>query len=191
MINVDDAEIDAIIAKIDDALAKSSQLTGQANHAETLSLEASLGVRKRSEGDFAAFWVMTDKQVSTTKKAMEKVLVEEAAKTAKQTAEIKMSLKRVATMINPMLSQVGNMEERINTVKKYGLQSIGGVVGVVYMAYTLYRQLDALIKEEERKREEYRRDIMQMQKLTRQDEYERFQQQMQATADAYKRGVIP
>ena len=59
------------------------------------------------------------------------------------------SVRRVTTQI-PGLREAYHYVEALKRIERFGLMDIGGVVSVLMLAYTLYRQLTAMIDEQKR-----------------------------------------
>ena len=183
-ISVDDSEIDAAIAKLDEALAKTAQLTGQ-TPTET---EAEFYVMPAAEmenlekpymhaPDFAAFYRNLDKEADAAKEKADDVLG--------KSGEIK-GLDSASSRVIRMIPGLREAQRIYRSLGALSEGSIMGALGLLMVAYSIYRQISAMLAEQEQQRLEYRRMVMEARGFTLISEFERWKEDQTRIINGYR-----
>ena len=185
---MDDSEIDAAIAKLDEALAKTAQLTEQTIEQEQIQIipyseMQNLEKPYMNAPDFAAFYRNIDKEADAARLKADDVL--------SKSDEIKgldSASSRIIRMI-PGLREAQRIQRSLGALSE---GSIMGGLGLLLVAYSIYRQISAMLEEQKKQAEEYRRMVMEARGFTLTSEFTRWQDdQRRAIENAYRPGVIP
>jgi hypothetical protein len=187
-VNIDDAALDAAIAKIDGALSKTSQLptnqTATQNQTDFYTIPDSemAAVRQREMDEF--YTIPNSEMDAFTRKA------EQAKKTADNL------IKTEGAQIKGLESASGRIMRMIPGLREarrlqVGLENISagnivGVVGLLMLALTIYRQISQMQAEQKRQQEAYRQMIMQAQNFTSQTQFQAWQLQTQTALAGYR-----
>ena len=100
---------------------------------------------------------------------------------------LEQSAKRIANML-PGLREANRLQTNLKTLSA---GNIAGVIGILMLALSIYQQINRIIEEQQRQKEEYKREIMRAQNLTSQSQYQTWQtQQETALANYRNRPVI-
>lgn len=184
-ISVETSEIDHAIARLDEALAKKEQLTGQV----LPQTEASTSVRSVAKQPVPKLGVFyggigdLGRQTEAVKQQATNLLTNEAPKIK----GLEQSAKRIANML-PGLREANRLQTNLKTLSA---GNIVGVIGILMLALSIYRQVASMMEEQQRQKEEYKREIMRAQNLTSQSQYQTWQtQQETALANYRNRPVI-
>jgi hypothetical protein len=164
-VNVDDGGvIDAYLAKLDSALAKSSQLTG-----------APVATDGAGTKDVI---VNVDNQVLEARKKADALLKNEGT----QIKGLESSMGRIARMI-PGLREARRLQVGLENLQA---GSLIGVVGIVMLAYSIYRQIMAYYDDLKREQAQFRSEVMQAQNFTTFAQFESWDRKRQQALDYYR-----
>lgn len=191
-VSIQDSEIDAAIQKLNAALTKKEQLTTAVNGSPRgYSGERDSGVIINSSVEAESAKIdVAQKQLSdfqnTTDSATSKVKTLLAGE-GREIKGVETSANRIIRMI-PGLREANRLKRNVDLLSG---GSVMGVLGILLLAYSLYQQINRIIEEQQRQKEEYKREIMRAQNLTSQSQYQTWQtQQETALANYRNRPVI-
>lgn len=185
-ISIDDAAVDNAISKLNEALAKKEQLTGQATQNDPNGFiinespaEAKQIKRNReTQSDFAAFWGNLDKQAADAQRKAEDVIKNEGT-------EIK-GLDSATTKILNRLPYLREARRLYSSIEAVSAGSVAGVVSLLLIAYTILQQVLRMQTDQERQRLEYKNAIMQAQGFTNTAQFQTWENQQNAALQSYK-----
>lgn len=187
----DDGSLDALIAKLDEALAKSEQLTGQTGQTPeqaqfyTIPSSEMANINKpyMNAPDFAAFYRNLDKQGAAAKQNADNIINEEG----EQIKGLENASSRVIRMI-PGLREAQRIQRGLGALSE---GSIMGVMGLLMVAYSIYRQISAYLEEQKRQQAEFKKTIMGLQGFTTSAEFTAWQTGQRQAIEGYRSGIIP
>ena len=205
-IDVDDSAIDAAIAKLDEALRKTAEVVG-----ETPEVAIPQSAGANSVEFFTIPNSEVDSEIASMKAKVAQAVAEaeedlkaESAKASLTDAEmgnlvsneedrlrgLNYSVRRVTAQI-PGLREAYHYVEALKRIERFGLMDIGGVVSVLMLAYTLYRQLAQMMEEQKRQQAEYRQNVMAAQNFATTEQFIQWQTNQRQAFDSYRSGIIP
>lgn len=187
-ISVETSEIDHAIARLDEALAKKEQLTGQVlPAAESTTTQAKRAVSKQPVPRLDAFYSNAigdlGRQTEAVKQQATNLLTNEAPKIK----GLEQSAKRIASML-PGLREANRLQTNL---KALSAGNIVGVIGILMLALSIYRQVASMMEEQKRQQEEYKRSVMEIRGFTTSAQFEAWQKQQRHLQEAYRSGIIP
>jgi hypothetical protein len=187
-ISVEASEIDHAIARLDEALAKKEQLTGQVLPAvEATTTQAKRAVSKQPVPRLDAFYSNAigdlGRQTENVKQQATNLITNEAPKIK----GLEQSAKRIASML-PGLREANRLQ---TALKSLSAGNIAGVIGILMLALSIYRQVASMMEEQKRQQEEYKRSVMEIRGFTTSAQFEAWQKQQRHLQEAYRSGIIP
>jgi hypothetical protein len=184
-ISVEASEIDHAIARLDEALAKKEQLTGQV----LPQAEASTSVRSVAKQPVPKLGVFyggigdVGRQTENVKQQATALLNNEG----RQIKGLEQSTKRIFSML-PGLREADRLQTNLKTLSA---GNIAGVIGILMLALSIYRQVASMMEEQKRQQEEYKRSVMEIRGFTTSAQFEAWQKQQRHLQEAYRSGIIP
>lgn len=184
-ISVETSEIDHAIARLDEALAKKEQLTGQT----IPQTEASTSVRSVAKQPVPKLGVFyggigdLGRQTEAVKQQATNLLTNEAPKIK----GLEQSAKRIANML-PGLREANRLQTNLKTLSA---GNIVGAVGLFMLAIQIYHKIDQYYKKLEQEKQDYQRQIMETSKFTTAAQFKDWETNQRQIIDNYiKNGVI-
>ena len=216
LIQVDDSQIDEAIAKLEEALSKTEQLTGRTAELpaqnEGMSLEETLGLPKPNGSDAQAQLNFINQKTEETKQTVEDAVAqseqkldkvkEDTANTQNNLSEVlaedsdktrglEYSIRRITSQV-PILREAEHIAQSLRRIDNFGLTSIGGAVGLLFLAITLYNTANGLLEEQKKAQQDYQRTIMQTSNFTTKAQFNTWQaNQQRGLSGIYRSGIIP
>jgi hypothetical protein len=158
--------------------------------------EAKLAALKRETAEAKA---QVEETVTESKQKLNAVKSEaDAAKTdaeatvsreGKALNGLNYSVRRITSQI-PILRETEQLVKSIQRVEGFGLGSIGGLTGIVFLALSVYQMLRSALDEQKQQQEEYRQLITQQGDLTT-AQYNTWANEQQRALDYYRTKTIP
>lgn len=191
-VSIQDSEIDAAIQKLNVALTKKEQLTTAVNGSpQGYSGERDSGVIINSlvEAESAKIDV-AQKQLSDFQNTTDSVTSKVKTLLAGEGRKIKgveTSANRIIRMI-PGLREANRLRR---SIRQLSVGNISGVVTILMLALSIYRQVASMMEEQKRQQEEYKRSVMEIRGFTTSAQFEAWQKQQRHLQEAYRSGIIP
>ena len=162
-VSVDTTEIDIALAKLDAALARVNDVS------RAVAAKPALAV----QSDFSAFWTRIDAEAVKVKQKVDDTVTEGEAKlamlkaktaTAKIEADMVIAqkapkIKGIEQAVNRIINMIPVLDEadRLRTnLKILSAGNITGIIGLLMLALTIYRQVVSMLEEQKRREEEYK-----------------------------------
>lgn len=187
-ISIDDAAIDNAIAKLNEALAKKEQLTGQ----PTQSNPGDVIINEAPTSGFNQPAVKLDKsqrQLSDFSRQ-----ADSAAKKADSVLSMSGEIKGVESSANRIIRMIPGLREanRLQrSIRQLSAGNIVGAVGLFMLAIRIYRIIDQYYKKLEQEKQDYQRQIMEISKFTTAAQFKDWETNQRQIIDNYiKNGVI-
>lgn len=192
-VSVDTSEIDVALAKLDAALERVNGVSG-AVAAKPASAEQS---------DFSAFWTRIDAEAAEAKRKVDDTVTEGEAKLAVLKAKtvttkieatnllnneapkikgLEQAAKRIASML-PGLREANTLQTNL---KSLSAGNIVGVIGILMLVVSIYRQVVSMMEEQKRREEEYKRQVMQLRGFTTNQEFEAWQNSQRQAQEQWR-----
>jgi len=99
------------------------------------------------------------------------------------------SIRRVTSMI-PGIRDAYRMVQSMKRINMMGLSSVGGVVSIALLVYSLYRMFAAYVEEQKRKEKELRDAIMSVRGYEYMSEYRKYIEEQKRVAEYYRHRSI-
>ena len=196
-IDVNDAAVDASLAKLEQALALKEKLTGQPTQNDPNGIiinEASSKQRQTQldtfdqpqqkprqqtpkESDFSAFWSNLDKQADTANQK-----IDEAISKTPEIKGVESSANRIIRMI-PGLREANRLYKDINMISSGNLL---GVIGLLTVAISIYQQVAGMLEDQKRQQEQYQQEVMQLRGFTTASEFQNWQASQQQSMENWR-----
>jgi hypothetical protein len=220
-ITVADAELDATIAKIDQALAKHAQLTGQPLPAQLASSSNSRVVsesvtvnrqvienvqinrqleellmpsrvqQQRVDSGFAPFWDMIEKQ-RVTEIQRQTEAVKIAANTLIKTKGPELKgLNSLITQISSRIPGLREANQLASPLRRLTALDLSSVAGLLSVSFVLVQLVTQMMAEQKQQQEEIRKLVMDSQGFTKRSEFNSWQETQRRSLQDYRTGVIP
>ena len=192
-VSVDTTEIDVALAKLDAALERVNSVSGAVAAKPALA----------EQSDFSAFWTRIDAEAAEVKQKVDDTVTEGEAKlallkaktaTAKIEADMVIAqkapkIKGIEQAVNRIINMIPVLDEadRLRTnLKILSAGNITGIIGILMLALTIYRQVVSMMEEQKRQQEEYRRQIMQLRGFTTIKEFEAWQNSQRQAQEQWR-----
>lgn len=174
IIGVDEMELiekaEAAKQHVDDIISESElqlvELNAEAEAVKTAVAEAV----SEAEDD------LTEAQI---KMATAKLMVEDEVGGIKG---LETSANRIIRMV-PGLREASRLQRSLSLLQT---GNIAGVLGVIMLAYSLYRQISAMMEEQKKQQMEYRRDVMEARGFTLTSEFDRWKEEQRQLSEQYR-----
>ena len=162
--SVDTSEIDAAIAKLEAALEKTGQLTGQTSSTSDVYTIPNSEMEQATAKQNADFFTIPNSEMDD---------LTSKAETAKQTADAVLSkgdeIKGLDGAASRVIRMIPGLREAQRIQRSIGLLSEGslmGGLGLLMVAYSIYRQISAYLEEQKQQQAEYQKAIMDIRGFT-------------------------
>lgn len=208
-IQVDDSQVDLAIARLNEALAKTEQsfaVAGQVVVPELtsgevvgegqsvgFSFEDALGLGKEAGSGFADFWTNQENTLRkfenktlNAKTNAQDVIVEEGSKIQ----GLNYSVRRIVSQM-PILREAYSYAEQLKRIDKFGINSLGGAVSILFLALNIYNLVTRMIEEQKQQKEQYEEAIMELRGFTTKTQFNYWQDSQQKILNKYRSGIIP
>ena len=210
-INVDDAAVDDAIAKLEEALEKQAQLTGQPIEAEQayiigademVIIEKAEAAKQHvadvvSEGELELMGLQAE--ADAVKAAVAEAVMDAEGELTEAQLKIAMTklrigdetdgIKGLESSTNMIIRMIPGLREANSLNRSLQMLQAGnvmGAMGVLLLAYSLYRQISAMIEEQKKQQTEYRRDVMEARGFALTSEFDRWQEDQRQLNDQYR-----
>ena len=232
----DDGAIDAYIAKLDEALAKSEQLTGQTpqeGQFYTIPSSEMAEITKRETTDFytipntemdelnakaAETQANVDDVVSESEQKLDFVKAEtdavkdaiadavadadqslsdqqvKAAAAALTVDDVSTEIKGLESASSRVIRMIPGLREAQRIHRSIGMVSEGsvmGVLGLLMVAYSIYRQISSMLEEQKQQQAEYKKTIMDVRGFTTSAQFTQWQENQSRLIEGYRLRIIP
>ena len=192
-VSVDTTEIDIALAKLDAALARVNDVS------RAVAAKPALAV----QSDFSAFWTRIDAEAVKVKQKVDDTVTEGEAKlamlkaktaTAKIEADMVIAqkapkIKGIEQAVNRIINMIPVLDEadRLRTnLKILSAGNITGIIGLLMLALSIYRQVVSMLEEQKRREEEYRRQVMQLRGFATIKEFEAWQNSQRQAQEQWR-----
>jgi hypothetical protein len=229
-ISVDDSEIDAAIAKLDEALEKTAQLTGETpTETEVPYIIPSAEMAEVPEQPFIIPYAemphiipageieqyneatarlddleahsaeaeadVEDTVVTGTAKLTDlEAEAENAKANVDEAIEEGAEIKGLDSASSRIIRMIPGLREAQRIQRSIGMLSEGSIMGglsLLLVAYSIYRQISAMLAEQEQQRAEYRKMVMEARGFTLKAQFTQWQEDQRRTIEDYRNRVIP
>ena len=213
VVSVDSSEIDAAVAKLDEALEKTSQLTGQtATDTGQFYTIPNSEMNQQEETDFYvipnAELEELNAQAEETQSKVDDVVAESEQKLADVQSDIDdteteaddlvmtegTKMKGLESASNRITRMIPGLREAYRIKVGLGYLSQGsllGVVGLLMVAYSIYRQISSYLEEQKQQQAEIRQAVMAIQNFTTTAQFQTWQENTDRAIRGYQTGHIP
>ena len=214
LISVEDAEIDATIAKLEEALDKQAQLTGQAPaEAEQpyiipVSEMESLEKPYMNAPDFSAFYRGLDQRTAEAKANVDDTVAESEIKLENlkreasdavneaegEVANVGTQIRGLESTSRRVIRMIPGLREAQRLTRSMELLSAGnlmGVAGLLMVSWSIYRQMSSMMDAQKQQDTDYRRMIMEARGFKQVSQYKSWQEDQNRLDRGYMTTTIP
>jgi hypothetical protein len=195
-ITVSDEELDAAIAKLDEALEKTEHLE-QIPKTEVGTSEATAKLDDL-EAHAAEVEANVDDTMATGTVKLDNLEVEtEVAKTSVDdvaTESEGMDIKGLDSASHRIIRMIPGLREAQRIQRSLGALSEGsimGVLGLLLVAYSIYKEISRMLAEQQQQADEYKKEIMEIRGFTMSAQFEKWQEDQRRIIEGYRSGIIP
>lgn len=188
--SIDTSEIDAAIAKLEGALEKTGQLTsGTASpeQGEFYTIPNSemeqLNQPYMQTPDLGGFYDNLDRQAEAAKKKADDLISTEGE-------EIK-GLESASSRVIRMIPGLREAQRLKNSLGQISAGNITGVIGLLMLAYSIYRQISAMLEEQKQQQADYQKAVMEVRGLTTSAQFTSWKEGQRQTFEGYRTNIIP
>jgi hypothetical protein len=188
-ISVDDAAIDEAIAKLDEALEKTGELTGQAPGATDFYTIPNSEMDQLTAKQNADFYTIPNSEMDeiNARAAETQANVDDVVSKGTEIKGLDSASSRVIRMI-PGLREAQRIQRGLGALSE---GSVMGVVGLLMVAYSIYKQISAYLEEQKQQQAEYKQAIMEIRGFTTSAEFTAWQTGQRQAIEGYRNGIIP